>query len=445
MWTKWDPATLNHDFAAISQLGGNAVRVNVFPSVTGFPQPSAAMEGELEAAVSLAVAHGLTVQLTLFDWWYDYMDISGSVTWARAVLAPFASSPAIAFIDLHNEITVSNGAAMSWAKALIPVIQQAAGSIPVTVSVPSTPATVAGLKAALGVAQPDFYDAHYYGPIGGAYADLAADQAIAAPRPLFIGETGYSTTQDPNAPTATAETNQALYLASAEWATSALGLPAAAPWTLQDFTLAAFPAAATYRPIQAGFGLLRTDGSAKPAAGVVSTRFATGTNPALLDPEFSQAPAMTQRAWLTAHPLPVGWLAGGSAAGKITWAPGVSASGGGSVELSGTAGNQGSVLAVTTQPAVVPTPAARVATAWAWVKGVGATGTNQVVIAWFGAGGNYLGLGRSSSLGMGASSWTRLVVTSSAPAGAQYARMALQSSGNTGAVWFSDAGFTMGR
>ena len=38
MWTNWQPAVINSDFAKIRYLGANTVRVIVFPSVFGWPE-----------------------------------------------------------------------------------------------------------------------------------------------------------------------------------------------------------------------------------------------------------------------------------------------------------------------------------------------------------------------------------------------------------------------
>jgi len=433
MWTRWDPTTMAHDFGTIAAMGGNTVRLNVFPSVFGFPTPTATMEGELESAVDLAAAHGLKVQLSLFDWWNAYNDTADSTAWAGAVLAPFASSPDIAFIDLQNEINTAQPAAMAWAREELPVVEHLAGSVPVTVSIPSAPADLRALIAGLGPSQPDFYDVHYYGPLGGAYADLSADQSIASPRALFVGETGYSTTEDSELSTASAETIQALYLNSAEWAAADLHLAPAAPWMLEDLVPAAFPPTANLEPSKTGFGLLRSDGSPKPAASVIADVFATGTVPALVDPNFLSG-TMEQ---------PVGWLPTNPSQGELSWSASVSDAGGGSVELASTGSDPSAVPGFDTVVAPVPTVPGQAFTVWAWAKGSQATGTNDVAIVWFGDRGNYISLAHSPVLPPGSTGWTRLAVTSDAPSGADYAEVRISSSDNRGTVWFSNSGATV--
>jgi hypothetical protein len=74
-----------------------------------------------------------------------------------------------------------------------------------------------------------------------------------------------------------------------------------------------------------------------------------------------------------------------------------------------------------------------------WAQGSAATGTTQIVVNWFGPTGTYISKNSSVTLPPGASNWLELGVNSSAPAGAAYANITLQSTGNSGSVWFDDA------
>ena len=74
-----------------------------------------------------------------------------------------------------------------------------------------------------------------------------------------------------------------------------------------------------------------------------------------------------------------------------------------------------------------------------WAEGSAATGTNDLEVAWFGTGGNWISSNVSSALPDGTSSWTELGVDATAPAGAAYAVLYLASSKDTGSVYFDDA------
>ena len=88
MWTNWNPTVINNDFALIASLNANTVRVIVNVQAFGYPTPSQAMLNKLSQIITLADNNGLMTQLTLFDWWSSYSDITGSETWASAIVSP---------------------------------------------------------------------------------------------------------------------------------------------------------------------------------------------------------------------------------------------------------------------------------------------------------------------------------------------------------------------
>jgi hypothetical protein len=294
MWTRWEPDQINRDFAVMASMGANAVRITVFPEVMGFPTPSPVMQSRLAQIVSMAGGHGLQVQLSLFDQFTDFTDISGSLTWAHEFLAPLRGSSHIAFIDVRNELdapsTMGNPQVYRWLDALLPAVEQDAPGVPVTLSV-TTPAHVTALRAALRV-EPDFWDLHYYSSDGLAYATMDEAIVAAAPQPVFVGESGFATAEDGSPPglaagEASLEAYQAHYYQVIEQAAFSLGLGAAAPWALYDFTQAAIPS--RQQPDQYAFGLLHTDGTPKPAAAVIRQLFHTGDVSADFNSDFSQA------------------------------------------------------------------------------------------------------------------------------------------------------------
>jgi hypothetical protein len=147
-----------------------------------------------------------------------------------------------------------------------------------TVSTASvTPKLFALFTHELKSSPPDFWDYHYYGPAGVAYSVLSRIKALAAPRPLFVGETGYSTDGTPG-DQAAQEQAQAAYYQAVFTAAAALELPDPAPWMLNDFAPGAIPpvSQAAREPAQYGYGLFQLNGTPKPAATVVSRAFSGG-------------------------------------------------------------------------------------------------------------------------------------------------------------------------
>jgi len=120
---------------------------------------------------------------------------------------------------------------------------------------------------------PDFWDFHYYGPTQNAYTQLGWIKALAAPLPLFVGETGFSTSGSA-ADQPALEQAQAAYYQAVFAVAAALGLPSPAPWTLYDFSPGAIPAGETAdNPAEYGYGLFQADGDPKPAVAVVRMAF----------------------------------------------------------------------------------------------------------------------------------------------------------------------------
>jgi hypothetical protein len=397
------------------------VRAIVFPSVFGYPTPKPEYTTKLAQFVSLAAAHGMTVKLTLFDWWDGYADVAGSTTWASAILAPYRYDTRIIAIGLQNEMDPANAAALAWAKKLVPVVRAAAPEIPVTISVNETD-DLAALKAAVPV---DYYDYHFYGNSEQALADIRRAQAAVAPAPLVIGEAGASTLTY-------TEGEQAAYLARVFEAAKAAGITSVAPWTLNDFTAGAIPASGVASsPAQYKFGLYRTDGTAKPAARVVQAAWAGAAYPAdLMDLGFENAAG--QSPWTPYMPE----------LGVATKTTAVARSGKWSVTLKNTGKTAAGSPSYRVAP-IVPVQAGQKWHAEVWARGNAATGATQIALSWFDSANRWLGGASSAGLPAGTTGWTKLTVDQVAPAGAASLQIHLKSGANTGAVWFDDVAMTV--
>jgi endo-1,4-beta-mannosidase len=277
MWLSYERAAIDRDFARLHALGANTVRLFIQPSVFGYPTVRPVMARLLSGTIALAAKHSLRVHLSLFDWWHQWSDIGGSREWLSSLLSPYRGDRRIAVVELHNEVDPENSQAIAWVKQLLPYLSTVLPGTPRTVSVANiSPARFALFTEELRDSPPDFWDYHFYGPPRDAYMRLSRLKQIAAPRPLFIGETGYSTVRRPGNSRAL-EQAQADYYEVVFAAAKALGLPHPAPWTLNDFTRGAIPPSATGADeAQYDFGLYRVDGTPKPAAAVVSRAFSGG-------------------------------------------------------------------------------------------------------------------------------------------------------------------------
>jgi len=435
MWLSWHPEVIDADLGRSAALHANVVRVIVPTAAFTWPEPSPAMMAELATMVTMAARHGLRVQLTLFDAGFSqWQDFAGSEHWAGSVVGPYAADPRIAFIEVRNEIDPRQTAQIAWVQHMLPYVRSIGRGIPVTVSVCGcdNAGDLLSLKQQLGSAQPDLYDFHFFAEPGRAPAVFADAKAIAAPLPLVVGETGYSTWTDNTAvigvpwSTAAQEAYQDQYFRTVGLAARAVGLSPPAPWTLNDFTCSSCSAS------ERAFGLYHVDGTAKPAAASVAAMFAG----AAIDTGFNQGFESA------AGTLPADWRIWGWQYGTFARDTTVAYSGLASASISGSSTVPGgSPPAFFASPVAEPV-AGRIYTLSAHVRGSQATGTTSIAINWYDGWSHNLGSASSAALPSGNTGWTLLTVGSQAPAGTSYAVLVLASTQNSGTVWFDDVAFS---
>jgi cellulase (glycosyl hydrolase family 5) len=422
MWSDFNATQINADLAKAQALGATNVRAILFPTTMGYPTPTATYMDRLSQFVTMAAAHNMTVKFTLFDWWDGYSDVTGSTTWARAVLTPYKDDKRVISVEVKNEFDATDAAGVTWAKKIVPAIRSIAPTMPLAFSVDGTAGAtgMAKIKSAMTATPLDFYDFHFYGNSERALANIRKAQAAVAPTPVVIGEVGLNTLQN-------TEGEQAAFLARVFEAAKVAGVGSVAPWTLYDFTGTAIPSSQVAKlPAQYNYGLYHTDGSAKPAAAVVKAEFTGAALPAdLLDPSFE----------LTADASP--WTAYLPDLGVGVRTTSSAHSGKWSVSFTKTSKDPSGAPSIRVSP-VAPVQAAQKWHAEVWVKGNGATGGNQIALSWFDANDKWLGGASSAALPVGTTTWTKLSVDGIAPAGSASLQIHLKSGDNSGTVWFDD-------
>jgi hypothetical protein len=423
MWTSFDAVRVDADLAKIAELGADNVRVIVFPQAFGWPAPKPEYAEKLRKFVSIADVHGLTVKVTLFDWWSGYNEVTNSINWAKSVLAPYVNDPRILAVELKNEFQPGDAAAVTWVKQLIPAVRAYAPNMPLTLSVDGgTGATgMAKIKSELVTTPLDYYDFHFYGSSERALAEIRKAQAAVAPAPIVIGETGVSSA-------VVSEGEQGAYLARVFRAASEAGVGSVSPWTLNDFSNGAIPSNSqvSQMPAQYKFGLYRADGAPKFASTVVRSWWTTGTVPnSLLNLGFEAA--ANDSPWRTAN----------ADAGVPVVSSDVVRSGAKSVKFAGTTRTTAGLPSLVTAP-ITPVQAGYRWRAEAYARGAAATGVTEIALSWFDVNGKWIGQSTSNRLPAGNTTWTKLVVETVAPAGATSVQLHLKSGDNTGAVWFDD-------
>ena len=442
MWEQWRPERMAADFARLRGLNANTVRLVVFPEQFGYPVPTERYADRLAQAVELAAAAGLHVQLTLFDWWFEYADRIGSRRWLRALLAPYVADARVAFVELRNELDPADAAAVAWARELVPWLRGYLRGIPVTLSVATTD-SVGGLRAlARGLgprSRPDFFTAHYFTGGGELAASVFRElRQAAAPTPLWIGELGYPTSSTVSGYSALPRTGssqeaaQSHFLKTAFEAARRLGLPPPGIWILDDFAADAIPPSdVSAREPEYSFGLFRADGSPKLAADTVRRLFGRGLDlgfnggfeQEVSSDDGSQRPAM--------------WTAIGLDGMAVERDTNVARTGDVSVRLRSTAPAYGQLSVAPIETAVREGACAEAAV---WSRGSAEAGRVRLVIGWFDASSRRVALG-SARLPLEGERWARARVRACPPRGAVYARIVVEAVGLKGDAWVDDVTF----
>ncbi|GIE82548.1 hypothetical protein Aph02nite_84980 [Actinoplanes philippinensis] len=423
LWTNFDPVRIDTDLARAATLGATDVRAVIFPQTFGYPTPTSAYAQKLSQFVGIADAHGLSVKLTLFDWWSSYSDVAGSITWAQAIVGPYANDPRVIAVEVKNEIQPGDAAAIAWAGQVIPAIRGTAPAMPLTLSVDggSGATGMASLKSQLAGTPLDYYDFHFYGASERSLAEIRRAQNAVTPSPIVIGETGVSTYSG-------TEGEQAAYLARVFRAAGVAGVGSVAPWTLNDFASGAIPpnSVVSTMPAQYKFGLYRTDTSAKISAGVVTGAWTTGATPnTILNLGFEAA--AIDSPWRNYLP----------AAGTAVITTEQPRTGARSARFSGTTRSGSNLPSLLTSP-ITPVQGGQAWHAEAYARGVNATGITEIALSWFDINGTWLSQNTSNRLPVGTTTWTKLSVDATAPATATSVQLHLKSGDNTGTVYYDD-------
>lgn len=440
MWATWDPASIDADMARVSGLNANLVRciVNAEASWFGYPTPSAAMLNRLDQFIAIAVSHGVLPYLTLFDTLASFTDITGSKTWASTVLAPYAGDPRIAFIELKNEILVSDVNQMAWTTALLPYVRGLMPGTMTTISTSDPTGAASTLWTPLFTALDqylDFYDLHLYNKLARCYTTMKQCRDAVAPKKLWIGETGcsteptYTTVGGLPLGTLVREQYQDFWFRSFALAAATLGMPKVTPWLFQDVTAGSKPTGGVAALGQA-YGLFRADGSEKPACATVRAYFGTGAISTDFGGDFET---------LVDGTLPAIWQQLNTGLATFARDATDSSSGVASAKISAAAGDSSNRPSFFNSLVVPCKPGARYQLSFR-AKGNAVTGVARGNMAWTDASEvfitNFLIATPTGTFG-----WTQFRGEATAPANASYAIITLETYGNTGSISFDDVHF----
>ncbi len=272
-WTQFDPTVINQDFQKISELGFNTLRVFVFYELFGAQELKPGMLDKLEALLDLAQANDLMVMVTLFDFLPSYAIASYPATekHLKGILSRFKEHPALLAWDLKNEPDLDfdnhgRQTVLEWLEYMLERAQIYDPNHPLTIGWSATE------PAALLSKQVDFVSFHFYKKTSLLEAQLNQLELNAGNRPIMISEFGLPSYRPFIIVGGHSQVDQADYYQEVLDIIELRKNISFISWTLYDFPQ--LPKSVFGGPFwrklpQKHYGLIRTDGSWKPAAEVI--------------------------------------------------------------------------------------------------------------------------------------------------------------------------------
>ncbi len=291
MWRDWDEGALRRDAEQMRELGVRAARVFVkcedFADEQGNLREEAAAklgrfldilsENGVAAFVTLLVGHmsgkNWPIPWTSFERLYEPESVERTLRFARGIVERFKNHPTVAGWILSNELSLvkraaGRGEALQLLRSFACAVRAAdgehvlsSGDIPDSYmqETPSVSSIVDYVGPHLYLYDTDEVRHGY------SYAAFLELFACAGEVPVILEEFGFSTLQYSEESHAEF-LNEVLYTALSHEASGAF------VWCFSDFPHESDPPY-EWRPLELGFGLLRKDGTPKPAAAVFK-RFA---------------------------------------------------------------------------------------------------------------------------------------------------------------------------
>jgi endo-1,4-beta-mannosidase len=298
MWTKTPPEVFEKDMALAASLGCNTIRTFLMFSPhneqAGLLKPdgtlTAAYREKFEQLLAAGWRHGIRV-IVCFEFHPQWLAATNATArWQRTlteVVGAHRHDGRVLLWDLMNEPDDNpkwTEATRAYLKASIPFIKQLDTNHLTTVGI----AYRTDRLAAVGL--PDVLQYHEYSPKAVLFArglarvseDIASQRRAGPPRPLIIGEFGMCTARDPQfgaEPALSAklaehpgtEAEQARIYKIVLEAAETSRIAGVMPWCLHDYPIK--------NPNESHFGLVRGDGSLKPAARVLRETFSRWSKP----------------------------------------------------------------------------------------------------------------------------------------------------------------------
>ena len=291
MWRRWDGPQVDADLSRVSALGGNVIRISL-PYDNSRTEPvvwqglrariNPVFIQRINELLQIAAKYQLKVDVSLFDWYDDAPgantpDDNQNMMYVDAIVGAFAGDDRIFAWDIHNEADIyfnwKHGRAdkvLAWMSRVAGEIRRLDPNHPIGISMSDYHNLYykpdPSYKSAIELS--DFVALHCY-DAGAIQPEIIALKNITS-KPILLQETGWPTV--PGSNSNYNEPTQRFLYSLAVQAVQMQNTAGLLQWTLFDY----IPGTSGANPtdpndpllIQDHFGLLRVDGSYKPAADV---------------------------------------------------------------------------------------------------------------------------------------------------------------------------------
>jgi len=271
-WEKFPQAEIEADLDKVKALKANSLRIFLTHAYFDAAETRNDALAKLEKFLDMCEAEGLVVLVTLFDLRPDYQlsNWDADITHIDSILSRIAAHKAVLGIDLKNQPDLDfeiwgQGRVEAWLTVMARHIQTHYPYLPITIGW-SKAENAMRLSDVI-----DFVTYHEYENPKGVETRLRQVIALAGEKPVMITELG-STIWHPPFIKSLRETKQAERLGhQLEQASLANGVFV---WTLNDFTHVSRDVVGPWpwrRAQQKHFGLIRNDGTFRPAASILKS------------------------------------------------------------------------------------------------------------------------------------------------------------------------------
>lgn len=290
MWRRWNGPEVDAELAQVSALGGNVIRISlpydnyltervVWSGLRARINP--VFIQRINELLQIAAKYHLKVDVSLFDWYDDAPDPNTNddlqnKMYIDAIVGAFAADDRIFAWDIHNEADIyfnwQHGRAdkvLAWMDRVRSEIRRLDSNHPIGISMSDYRNLYykpnAQSKSAIEMS--DFVALHCYD--AGAFQNEIVKLKQITSKPILLQETGWPT--GPEVSNYNEPTQRFLYSLAVQ-AVQQQNITGFLQWTLYDYT----PGTSGGNPNDPNaahldedyFGLIRTDGSFKPAADV---------------------------------------------------------------------------------------------------------------------------------------------------------------------------------